>query len=137
MAIQNLPSIIVRLYTEDYGEYGAACCPHCGAKGRYIHTFLCDDGKLHSAMAGCIKLYPHKITTMSKMAEIALKKQKELNDHNKKTGNNQKLTSWFQATIDTLENLKNGKTTISEANTIICDQYNKRDWWLRKNGYKK
>lgn len=35
-------------------DYGETCCPHCGVDGRYIYTWE-QDGKVHSAMAGCYK----------------------------------------------------------------------------------
>lgn len=34
-----------------------AVCPHCGADGRYIHWFECEDGSKRGAMSGCIKLF--------------------------------------------------------------------------------
>jgi hypothetical protein len=37
------------LVVEDCGN---ACCPHCGAEGRYIYHWA-EFGKAHSAMAGC------------------------------------------------------------------------------------
>lgn len=33
-------------------------CPHCGATGRWIHTFVVDDGRHLAAMSGCVKLFP-------------------------------------------------------------------------------
>lgn len=56
-AVQGLPRIIRYDHVDDSGEYGNATCPHCGAKGRYVHHFLTDEGP-RAAMAGCIKLFP-------------------------------------------------------------------------------
>lgn len=58
MAVAGLPRIVDVLGTDDYGEYGAANCPHCGAKGRYIKTVVCEDGTERGVMAGCFKLFP-------------------------------------------------------------------------------
>lgn len=33
-------------------DYGYACCPHCGAEGRYIYSWA-EYGQVRSAMAGC------------------------------------------------------------------------------------
>lgn len=62
MTIAALPKIIRVLDTHDAGEYGAATCPHCGAKCRYYKTFEAIDAdgaivKL-AAAAGCIQLFP-------------------------------------------------------------------------------
>lgn len=39
---------------EDTGTASGACCPHCGAEGRYIYKFKID-GVPRGAMAGCYK----------------------------------------------------------------------------------
>lgn len=57
-ARETLPRIVAVLGRSDSGEYGAATCPHCGAAGRYVYTFQCDDGTTRGAMAGCLKLFP-------------------------------------------------------------------------------
>lgn len=51
----NLPRIVLLTGVEDAGEFGAAECPHCGAKGRYIYTFRCEGhpGETFGAMRGC------------------------------------------------------------------------------------
>ena len=141
-ATSTLPNRIVTLYTNDSGPLdfgGGTRCPHCGAEGRYVHYFLCNDGKIHAAMSGCIKLFPHKPTTMSKMAELALGKQQDIFDENRKSSGSvpRKLASWFQITVDTLEKLRNEAISMSEADRIICEQYNRRHNWLNNNGYGK
>lgn len=57
----NLPKIVVVLGVTDHGpcDMGAtAICPHCGAEGRYVYRFMCDDGTTRGAMRGCISKYP-------------------------------------------------------------------------------
>lgn len=57
---EKLPRIVAVLSCEDHGpcDGGAtAVCPHCGADGRYVYHFLCDDGTTRGAMKGCIKLF--------------------------------------------------------------------------------
>lgn len=39
---------------------GGACCPHCGAEGRYIYIWA-EFGKTHAAMAGCFKMLTGKL----------------------------------------------------------------------------
>lgn len=36
----------------DCGPDSGACCPHCGAEGRYIYSWA-EFGQVRSAMAGC------------------------------------------------------------------------------------
>ncbi len=140
-ATAALPTRIVTLETFDGGpmEMSNTRCPHCGAEGRYIHSFLCDDGRIHAAMSGCIKLYPYKPTTMSKMAELAIQKEQDLRDENRRSSSSgsspHKLTSWFQVTLDTLQKVKDGSISLVEADKIICEQSNKRYNWLRDKGY--
>lgn len=49
-------SPIIRLIeTEDHP---GSCCPHCGAEGRYVKVFECEDGAIRKAMAGCYAAWP-------------------------------------------------------------------------------
>lgn len=140
-ATATLPTRIVTLETFDGGpmEDGGTRCPHCGAEGRYIHSFLCDDGQVHAAMSGCIKLFPHRPTVMSKMAELAIQKQQELFEENRRSSNSgshtRKLASWFQVTLDTLQKVRAGSMTLAEADRVICEQSGRRYNWLVDNGY--
>lgn len=52
------PRIVRFTGTTDSGEFGNARCPHCGAPGRYVTSFICDGGKRGAAMAGCLNLFP-------------------------------------------------------------------------------
>ena len=141
-ATSTLPTRIVTLYTTDAGpmDGGGTRCPHCGAEGRYVHFFLCDDGKVHAAMSGCIKLFPHKPTIMSKMAESAIEKEQALRDEAKVRftypgQTKRKLASWFQVTLDTLDKLKDGLITLEQADAVIRNQYDTRGAWLQNNGF--
>lgn len=54
--VMSLPRLVRFIETVDGSE--GAVCPHCGASGRWIHSFEAADGKRYSAMSGCIKLFP-------------------------------------------------------------------------------
>lgn len=54
----DLPEAIYIVDIHDAGEYGATTCPHCGAQGRFVITFMASDGKEHGAMKGCFKKFP-------------------------------------------------------------------------------
>ena len=57
MTDQHLPRVIEVLEVIDCGPGPSASCPHCGADGRYITRFRCDDGTTRGAMSGCFKLF--------------------------------------------------------------------------------
>lgn len=48
------------LGVDDTGPESGACCPHCGADGRYIYTWA-EYGQVRGAMAGCYKLLTGKV----------------------------------------------------------------------------
>lgn len=50
-----LPRIVRFVGTSDAPD---STCPHCGATGRYITTFVVEDGRTLGAMRGCLKLFP-------------------------------------------------------------------------------
>lgn len=54
-AIASLPRI-VRFLKAEYRP--GSSCPHCGADGARVFTFITEDGKQRGAMAGCIQLFP-------------------------------------------------------------------------------
>jgi hypothetical protein len=55
---------------------GDACCPHCGAEGRYIYYWH-EYGKGRSAMAGCYAALTGKLNKddFSKFMEVLSRKQ--------------------------------------------------------------
>lgn len=58
---QTLPAIVVITGMKDFGPSdgeGSATCPHCGANGRYVWTFICADGSHRGAMRGYLQLFP-------------------------------------------------------------------------------
>lgn len=64
------------LEVNDTGPESGACCPHCGAEGRYIYVWA-EFGKPHAAMAGCYKALTGKIKKddVDQFIEIMMKKQ--------------------------------------------------------------
>ena len=84
-ATETLPRIIMFLAFTDFGPFDDAgdpptLCPHCGAEGRYVWSFKCDDGTTRGAMNGCVQLFPkHRFALVSqriikKAAEYKAKK---------------------------------------------------------------
>lgn len=91
----GLPRIIRFNGRSDSGEYGNASCPHCGADGRYVFHFLCEDGTSRGAMAGCIKLFP--VAPVAKAHAALIEKGQ---DYAKKEWN---LPSWDLAKLEAIE----------------------------------
>lgn len=140
--ITSYPKRIVTVRVEDYGSsdgmMGSTSCPHCGARGRYVHYFLCDDGAIHAAMSGCIKLFPlAKRTPLAIMADAAFGKLEEIKRKPISSGKTGKLASWFNDVLEALNKLQSGDITLAEAENIASDAYNRREAWLYKNGYRK
>jgi hypothetical protein len=89
-AIASLPRIVRFLGTSDAGGPDAVC-PHCGATGRYVHSFECEDGSTRGAMSGCIQLFP-----VHPIASAALRLSDRERDLRERFGRTAKLNSWDQ-----------------------------------------
>jgi hypothetical protein len=140
-AISTLPKRIITLRTIDCGpmEEGSSDptgnCPHCGAGGRWIHVFLCDDGLIYGAMSGCINLFGEgPKTKLAIMGEKAMDKEKELIRASAK-GSKKTIAKWFTAVLDALRDLELGTITLEEAEKIGMNEYSKRNTWLLDNGF--
>ena len=97
-----LPRIIRFLGTSDAGGPDAVC-PHCGATGRYVHSFQCDDGSTRGAMSGCIQLFPvHPIA----QADMALKKRET--DLRQRFGPSASPNSWDQRIREAIDSFYAG-----------------------------
>jgi hypothetical protein len=120
----DLPRIIRFDGRSDAGEYGAATCPHCGADGRYVWSFLCEDGTRRGAMAGCIRLFP-----VSAVADEHRKIMERQADREKKGRN---LASWDVAKLAAIEAFHAGETTEGDALRTIETQNAKRTAWMNR-----
>jgi hypothetical protein len=89
-------------------------------------------------MSGCINLFgtPQR-TALAVMADAALKKQQEQRDEFRRTGTTKKLASWFVPVVEALEKLQNKQMTLEQAQNIASVQYQRREEWLRNNGYRR
>jgi len=125
--ISTLPKILAILGCTDHGpcdDGPTATCPHCGAGGRYVYRFLCDDGKIHGAMAGCIQLFPkHPLT--DKVATVFEK----LRDYEKKKW---KCSSWDQEIVDACASLESGSIAVEEWERKVNGSIARRNAWLAK-----
>ena len=137
-ATSTLPKRLLTLRTIDCGKKDpedfepTGNCPHCGAGGRWIHVFLCDDGLIYGAMSGCINLFGEgPKTKLAIMGEKAMDKEKEMI----RAGSKKTIAKWFSTVLDALRDLELGKITLEEAEKIGGTEYVKRNTWLRDNGF--
>lgn len=58
----------------------SAFCPHCGSGGRYVVSFICENGEHRGAMRGCIKAF--RMTRLAAQQLDSLKRfEKDTEDH--------------------------------------------------------
>jgi len=111
-------------------------CPHCGAGGRWIHVFLCDDGLIYGAMSGCINLFGEASNSrLAIMGERAIAKETASIRDLEYRGRTTPIASWFRNVLDALRDLELGTITLEEAERIGNHEYFRRATWLRDNGY--
>ncbi len=74
----SLPRITRYLGMSDGGPCDpdfSAECPHCGAGGRYVHHFECEDGTTRGAMSGCVELF--EMTPVAKLHKRLTEKARD------------------------------------------------------------
>jgi hypothetical protein len=125
-APETLPKIVAMVGKSDSGEYGNATCPHCGADGRYVWTFRCDDGTTRGAMAGCIKLFPR--------SALVDEHQRLLDRLDERQAKGQTLASWDQAKLAAIEAVVAGRMTEAEALLVVKVENAKRTAWMDRRG---
>lgn len=133
--IEKLPAVLVVLGVDDFGPcdsgQGTASCPHCGAEGRYIINFLCDDGTRRGAMRGCFTLFPGSDTRTAKLVQEAFARERDASKDGKK------LASWWaDILVEVAEFTASGSANDSaEFASRVAAIDERRQVWLRKNGY--
>lgn len=131
----DLPSVVAVLGVTDGGPcdagYGSATCPHCGAEGRYIINFLCDDGTKRGAMKGCFSLFRGSNTRTAKLIQEAFDRQRAAKEKRAS------LASWWSDMIAEANDFAaNG--SLEEFPVFaqrILDIDARRQNWLARNGY--
>jgi len=126
---RDLPKIIIVLGVNDHGpcEGGAsAICPHCGAEGRYVYIFKCDDGTTRGAMRGCIQKFPRHA--------FADESQRILDKEADYKTRGWSLPSWDIAIQSAINEFAEGQISEQDAQTRIRSaQESRRGWKDRRN----
>lgn len=125
---QDLPKVVIVERVEDAGEFGAVHCPHCGAEGRYIYWFTCEDGTSRGAMKGCFGHFP-KHPFADRYAQI-LDKQRA----NAKKGWN--LASWDTDVMSAIERFTKGEIVEWQAKEIIRNADSAKKSYMKRRGYR-
>lgn len=123
--VSTYPKIVAVLACDDHGPCDpepSAICPHCGAGGRYVFTFLCEDGTRRGAMKGCIQLFPRSVAAVE--CEKALIKAR--------TG---KPSRWDDRMLRAIEALENGHSDIRQLEAVALQIKNEKRAWMRQKGY--
>jgi len=121
---ETLPTIIYIEAKHDFGEGGATNCPHCGAKGRYVYRFRCDDGTTREAMSGCIRLFS--------WSSLVSEHQRIID----KETSGRKLASWDREMLDAIEQCARGDIPEWQALNIIGGAKRDRTRWMISRGYR-
>lgn len=122
----TLPRIIRFVGVHDSGEFGNATCPHCGADGRYVWTFITEDGVQRGAMAGCIQKFP-----VSKLAD---EHKRIIDRQRQRQAKGQSLASWDVRKLSAIAAVEAGTMDIATALVVIQSENVKRSEWMRKRG---
>jgi hypothetical protein len=129
--MSGLPTakILAVIERTDAGEGGGACCPHCGAQGRYIFRFVCDDGVTRGAMAGCFKLFRR---ADGPIADLTRRAHEKLADARL---SQRQAASWWAEIIEATERLGRGEIGRDDHRSIVLAADGRRRSWLNRNGY--
>lgn len=126
----TLPTITRFISLTDHGPCDdgepSAHCPHCGAGGRYIWTFQCDDGTTRGAMKGCVQLF-----RVSPIATIDQKLTARLEDLKKRFGPASHLNGFDQKQRDVLTAFYDGQLPENAALLKIRSLENEKINWRR------
>lgn len=128
----NLPKVIEVLALDDAGEGGAAICPHCGAVGRYVYHFRCDDGTERGAMRGCFSKFPQH-PFAKRLAAILAKEQEQAK---RESWNRHELPLWDIEVRDAVRAYTNGTMTEQEAEDAIRAADRRKHQWMKSRGYR-
>lgn len=117
---------------QDFGPSdgeGSTNCPHCGARGRYVYRFVCDDGVVRAAMRGCLQLFRPADGPVAKATERAFEKASAA----KRDG--RRLASWFAEILEATTALGAGTLSVADHRAIVLAAESRRRAWLDRNGY--
>ena len=131
--LASYPRIIAFTGTHDGGpcdDGPTAVCPHCGADGRYVHFFRCDDGREYGAMSGCLELFP--VSPVARIQKRLMDKERALRA---RYGPDAHLNSWQAKMAESIRVYQGGgmdeQTCLSQ---IAWQQQRMNDYRRQRRG---
>lgn len=128
----KLPAVVAVIEERDYGPSdgeGSANCPHCGALGRYVIIFICEDGSKRGAMRGCFKLFPGSNSPAARLVQEAFTRQRQAKADRKT------LASWWADMIAAAETLSRGPEAVQAFLGAVNAAESRRQAWLSRKGF--
>lgn len=113
----------------------SAFCPHCGSGGRYVWTFVCEDGTRRGAMRGCLQLFPQDSLAVKQLAAM----ERFIDAEQEKRAGRKGArgpTSWDAAVMAATDDLETGKASVEQAASRIRSAIQEREAWLYRRGRK-
>jgi len=132
----HLPRVLAVVGVTDYGPAidGSdmnATCPHCGAQGRYVIDFICDDGTRRGAMSGCFKLFRGSESRTAKLVQEAFSRKADAERDGKK------LAGWWADIVAEAEAFADtgsaAEAPVFASRIAAIDA--RRQAWLKAKGY--
>jgi hypothetical protein len=123
----NLPKITMVLAVDDMGA-GGGTCPHCGAIGRHIYRFTCDDGTERGAMRGCFSHFPQH--RFAQIAANILSKEGEA------ARRGRTLASWDRDTLAAIHDFAAGRKQEWEVDAVIRAGNSAKAAYKRRRGWR-
>lgn len=134
-ASAKLPAVVAVLGVKDHGPCedgeGSARCPHCGAAGRYVITFICEDGSRRGAMRGCFQLFPASNSPVARLVQEAFERQRDAASARPARA----LASWWREMVEAADRLERGIDAVEAFRAAVNGAEGRRQAWLRRNGY--
>lgn len=129
---KTFPRIVAVTDVIDHGScdgQGNGICPHCGAEGRYVYRFICEDGTTRGAMKGCLQLFPK--SQISRACETAFSKQKAADA---KKGYISRADAEIVATARAFAA---GTKTLRDLERAVASARIAKDHYMRKMGWRR
>lgn len=142
-AAQTLPELIAIVGYSHTPPMDGECivqCPHCGAYGAHVWTFICADGSRRGAMRECLKLFPISRNSNAKLVKKAFERKLKAENEQKR------LASWWTEMVAAAEEFGEnapyiGHEAIIKAQnkmyTRVIFAERNRQTWLDRNGYRR
>jgi hypothetical protein len=109
----------------------SAFCPHCGSGGRYVWSFVCQDGTTRGAMRGCLDLFAQSSLAREQLASIDRHAEACAEERAGRKGA-RGPTSWDKEVFGATTDLEAGRIEVREAEGRIRAALDQRRAYLSR-----